>query len=1387
METVLESATAQALSLSHGPDLRENPAALASLTTTLKRAAERSPGKGVRYLRADGTERVQLYPELVAEASRILAGLRAAGLKPGDKAIFQFQLNEDFVPAFWACVFGGFVPVPLSIPPGYDEPHNTLAKLENAWGMLGHPVVLASSALVPGLQNFARRQSLSGFRVEALDPLRAFSPATDWHVGQPDDLALLLLTSGSTGLPKAVQLNHRNILSRSAATAQFDGFSSEDVSLNWMPLDHVGGLVMYHIRDVHLACAQIQVPTELVLQNPLAWLDCMARHKVTITWAPNFAFGLINDQAEAIAKGRWDLSSLRFILNGGEAIVSKTARRFLELLAPHGLPATAMRPAWGMSETSSGVTSSHRFTLAATADTDPFVEVGPPLPGISLRIVDRQGNPVPEGRIGSLQISGLTITAGYYENPKLNAEVFTADGWFGTGDLGVLKEGRLTITGREKDVIIINGVNFYSHEIESVVEEVDGVEVSFTAACAIRLPGENTDRIAVFFCPSPKESGQLPALIKSIRSAVVKNEGVNPDYVIPVSKESIPKTTIGKIQRAQLKQQFERGDFAELVRKYSGQAGEPAATPEWFYRPAWRDSALPEATLAAGTSFLLLADASGLAAELARELGAAGHPCTLVEAGADFAQAGPASFRLSPGNPEHYQRLIAGLGRAPDVIVHAWTYGQDEAQPASVAELEATQTAGAGSLLGLIKALGRVDLGERVLRLLVVSSRTRAVQDADHISYAKTPILGLVRTIPQEVTWLDCHHVDLEPAGIKIDTRRILTELRGWNQAPESAWRGETRKIPCLEKAEPSAAPRELPFKTGGLYLISGGIGGIGQRFAGHLLQHFDARLLIIGRTPLPPRAEWKKILAAGGPAADRIRSCEALEVQGGEFEYVAADAGDLAAMQHALGQAEQKWGRPLDGVFHLAGVYEESLLENETVERLTAVLHPKASGAWVLNELARKRPGCLFINFSSLISFFGSLSTGAYAAANNFLDAFSHHQRQACGVRAYNLLWSSWAEIGMSRKSEGGEALRSRGYLSMTAEQGVASLLYALRHDQPQLLVGLDGANKNIRKYFRPEAIAAGDTPADAVDATYLAPRTEIEKQFAKIWQDILGVPRVGLKDNFFELGGRSLLAAKMFAQVNKTLGKNLPIPALFKSPTIEQLSLTFLEQPKSSSVKITVLRPAGARPPLFLIPEAGVEGNVFSELAGQLGPDQPCFGLQARALTAIPAPAQPVGVEETARLFVEEICALSPAGPCAIGGRGFGTVLAWETARQLTAKNRRVILLGLFDPPAAAFFARDEGGSATRYRFIKPAGSAGGGVFGRLFKKGAGDEAGVSKESRQARERYGDAVLSPATCPVAVFGLTGADEPWRSLATAGFSTQPTTETVTKLTALTS
>jgi hypothetical protein len=317
-----------------------------------------------------------------------------------------------------------------------------------------------------------------------------------------------------------------------------------------------------------------------------------------------------------------------------------------------------MWPVWGMSETSSGTIYSETFRLETSHDDDQYVEVGRPIPGLSMRIVDQNDGLAVEGVVGSLQVKEDVVTAGYYNRADLNREVFTPDGWFKTGDLGFLSNGRLTITGREKDVIVINSVNYPCHEIEGLVEEIKGIETSYTAACAVRGAGTNTDSLAIFFHPAAGCETVSADLIKTIRGTVSRRLGVSPDYLIPVERAAIPKTNIGKIQRSQLATRFAQGEFSDVIKRVEVLVGGANTVPAWFFRPVWRRAEL-RGSREIGP-MLVFADSGGLAQCLQHDALRAGSQCLLVWRGREFAY-DELSLTLDPGNGDHYRQAMETL------------------------------------------------------------------------------------------------------------------------------------------------------------------------------------------------------------------------------------------------------------------------------------------------------------------------------------------------------------------------------------------------------------------------------------------------------------------------------------------------------------------------------------------------------------------------------------------------------------------------------------------------------------------------------------------------------------------------------------------------------
>jgi acyl-CoA synthetase (AMP-forming)/AMP-acid ligase II/short-subunit dehydrogenase/acyl carrier protein len=1233
------------LAISHGEPLDYPQDAPQTLGELLEKTAQKSTNNisnNIIYIQSDGSEKIQSYQDLWQQAQRILTGLRKLGLKPQDKIIFQLSQNFDIIPAFWGCLLGGFVPVIIAPLQNYEEKNQAVDKICYVWQLLDNPFILTNEYLQKNLNSLSQwlpnPELNPELKICIIEELRINTPDLNYHPSQPDDIAFFNLTSGSTGMPKCIGLTHKNLISRARGANILCNFSSSDVILNWLPFDHIGSISDWHIRCIDIGCQLVYVQTEYILSRPLNWLDLIDKFRITHSWSPNFAYGLINHALKQEQRQNWNLECIKFFLTAGEAVSDKATMEFIEHLhAKYKLPKTALRPAFGMAEMGSGITYyqptiEHPLTFHTIDKSSlkgqlkrleignhqgtTFTDLGTVIPGVSIRIVDRENSLLLEETIGKLQVRGDVVFKGYHKNFPANKEALLESGWFDTGDLGFISHGHLVITGRAKETIIINGVNYYCHEIETAVEEVKGIEISYTAACAVRLNDNNTDRLAIFF-HTERVDDALFNLLKEIRNQVVKQVGINPDYLIPVAKEIIPKTAIGKIQRSQLSQRFHGGEFQKIIKQVDILFGNSHTIPDWFYRQVWQQKSpiINYDTLNITNSTLVFTDNSGLGEYISHRLSEYNLLYITVSSGEDFLKINNLSYQIDPEKAEHYQLLLNSLADNKIIlgqIIHLWTYEQYSGEVTSLEAIKQAQTPGIYSLLFLVQALAKVQISQHQvdhqIKLLFVSSYVQSILSTDLIAYEKSPVLGLLKTIPQELPWLNCRHIDLTFEEVEKNGDYLFQELQISSKEREVGYRNGGRFVTRLQKVELLNEPKQpIPFQPGGTYLLSGGLGGIGVEIAKYLLKNYQARLLLIGRTALPEKSTWDLHLQKTDPICQRLQAYQELEQLGGEITYESADICDLKHLQSIVDKSEANWGKKLDGIIHLAGILYEQLVLEESPEKLLAMLTPKMLGTWTLHKLIKNHSHSFFINFSSSNGFFGSTALGAYAAANSFIDRFSQYQQFHSTLNSYCFAWSMWNDTGMSQGYEIQNLMNTKGFSAMSCSQAIASMFASLHHNQTQLFVGLDGNSLNIRRwlmtsenlqtltaYFTTNStdiklhnwqindsfgtsctcklvqlLEMPLTTNGAIDkdklirqyirqetSDYIAPRNEVEQKIAQIWQQVLNISLLSVEDNFFELGGNSLLAGQVISRLRDTFAIELSLQSLFASPSVATLA---------------------------------------------------------------------------------------------------------------------------------------------------------------------------------------------------------------------------------------
>lgn len=597
---------------------------------------------------------------------------------------------------------------------------------------------------------------------------------------------------------------------------------------------------------------------------------------------------------------------------------------------------------------------------------------------------------------------------------------------------------------------------------------------------------------------------------------------------------------------------------------------------DWFFLPYWKPSAPVRSGADGGLpgDWLLFIDDLGVGAELADRLRRQGERVVTVAPGAGFQCIGDA-FTVDPASEDDYRSLARTLrdrNQLPRAVAHLWCLTGTDASAPSAAMLEK----GFHCLMRLFRALWSAGQNG-ALQVEIVADGLFDVHGGEALAPEKATLLGPAMVVPQERAGVVCRCLDTDIPPGDISRRDelldlLLTEFRSKATGPAVAYRRGRRMVQGYEQVTIDPAWARTPFRQRGVYLLTGGLGGIGLVMARHLARTVQARLVLVGRTALPERGSWARWLAdhdSSDRTSARIAEIMALEEMGAEVLVIGADVSDRAAMECVLALTDARFGE-LHGVIHGAGAIGMETFR-EVVQATTAdseaQFKSKVHGLLVLDQVLAGRNLDFCVLMSSLAAILGGLGFAAYSAANLFMDAFARSKNRAGGgTRWTSIDWDSWRLPGANLAIAGLGATVNEFY--MEPDEGMAAFERAVTNGTlDQVVVSTGDIDRRLRQWVIRDA-AADAAPAASMTihrrpelgSAFKAPGGQLELDLAEIWKELFNIDPIGVDDNFFELGGHSLLATQLNARISSRLHVDLSLATLLQAPTIAELSLAIL-----------------------------------------------------------------------------------------------------------------------------------------------------------------------------------------------------------------------------------
>ncbi len=521
------------------------------------------------------------YRDLREQALVLARKMIAAGLRAGERAAIVASTDGDFVRAFTACQYAGLVPAPMPMPAAFGGRQPYVELIQRMVRLAD-----ASAVIIPESLREWLAEAVAEATVKFIGTVAELSALAESNVDlpppDPDALAYLQFSSGSTRFPVGVAVTHRALLSNTAAIVRHGlNVQAGDRCVSWLPMYHDMGLVGFLLTPIVAQMSLDLVPTSEFARRPLLWPTLISRNGGSLSFSPSFGYDLCRRRAQTARVADLDLRTWRGAGIGGDMIRPGVLAGFAEAFAPYGFRHTAFIPSYGMAEATlaisfapldNGVESEEidvdrleREGIAVVAEpgvarSREFVKCGKVLSGHQLEVRDESGQVVPEGRVGRIHVRGPSIMREYFARPSETAEAIGDDGWLNTGDLGYLRDGAVVITGRAKDLIIVNGRNVWPQDLEwSIEHEVEGVRPGDIAAFSVDADGGETV-VILAQCRSADAAvrEQLRAAIHGVLLARHGLEGI----VVLVPNNSLPHTSSGKLSRSRARQMYLAGAWA---------------------------------------------------------------------------------------------------------------------------------------------------------------------------------------------------------------------------------------------------------------------------------------------------------------------------------------------------------------------------------------------------------------------------------------------------------------------------------------------------------------------------------------------------------------------------------------------------------------------------------------------------------------------------------------------------------------------------------------------------------------------------------------------------------------------------------------------------------